>query len=363
MDRVNDSHKVVVVRPVILAGGLGKRFWPISRVNRPKQFLSITKDGTSLIHATAERLAPLCKDYPPVVVTSAKYVEMVREHVSNAEIICEPFGKNTAASVGLAAIFLKKASPGCIMAVFPSDHCFKDEEKLIKTVLCAAEVAKDSGALVTIGIEPLSPNTGYGYIKLGSKIKEGVYRVSRFFEKPSLERAKSYLESGGFLWNSGIFVWTPDALLDGIREFLPDLYSGLKDIEEVLGSEEEESVIKAVFEKIESVSIDLGVLEHATNCVVVEGKGLGWSDVGSWDAWGEYFESDANGNLVKGDVCALDCSKSIIASESRFVAAVGCEGVVIIDTPDALLVCARDRAQDVKEIVTMLEQKGRKDLI
>lgn len=348
---------------VILAGGQGTRFWPISRTKHPKQFLSIREDGESLISATARRVAALSPQGAPWIVANTMHETLVREHVPNAVVLCEPVGRNTAPSIAYAAMRLAKVQPDAVMVVLPADHAISDEEKLRVTLANAVALASAEELLVTIGIEPSWPNTGYGYIKRGAKLAHSGYMVSRFFEKPNEERAKSYLESKQFFWNSGMFVWRVDAILAAIREYMPELYGPLAKIEPKLGTPEEAQALTEVFPALESVSIDIGVLEHARNCAVVEAESFGWNDVGSWDAWAQHFEKDSEGNLQHGDTLLVDSTDSVVYSPSRFAAVIGVENLVVIDSGDALLVCPRSRVQDVRRIVEHLKQRGRTELM
>ena len=349
--------------PVILAGGQGTRFWPVSRCNKPKQFLSITGSGDSLIQATVNRLEPLTPRSNMLVISNQKHQSLVEEHIPGVHVLAEPQGRNTAASIGIGAIWLQKFHPGSVMAVFPADHHIENNSLFRDKITQAAEIAVSSDVLVTIGIAPTFPNTGYGYIRRGAPLEKGAFKVTRFFEKPNLERARQYLEQGDYYWNGGIFVWRPEVVLAGIKEHMPQLWTGLEKIREALGSKNEAPVIAEVFSQLEGVSIDFGLLEHAKNCVVLEAGGLGWNDVGSWDAWAEHFKTDSNGNLLHGEAVALDSKNTVVYSNDRLIAVLGCSDLVVIDSKDALLVCPRDRVQDVKEIVNHLVATGRSKLV
>jgi mannose-1-phosphate guanylyltransferase len=219
--------------------------------------------------------------------------------------------------------------------------------------------------LVTIGIPPTEPNTGYGYIKRGAPVEGKTYKVERFFEKPSSERAQKYLEQGGFSWNSGMFVWRAAVILKAFQSFLPQMHEGLMKIKALLErkSGDVDLQVAEVFSSFESISIDFGILEHARNCVVIEAEEFGWNDVGSWDQWAENFATDTEGNLIRGDAVVIDSTDCVIRCEKRLVAAVGLKDVVIIDTGDALLVAARDSVQEVRKVVEELKRRNRKDLM
>lgn len=348
---------------VILAGGQGSRFWPVSRQKRPKQFLSISDCGESLIQATARRIRPVCAQDRLWIITNTLHKKLIEESVSNAKLVCEPIGRNTAASIGLAAIYLQKANPKSVMLVLPADHAVANEEKFLATVYKALEVAEREPALVTIGIPPANPNTGYGYIKRGQERGEKVFSVTRFFEKPNLERATKYLESGDFFWNSGMFAWSVDSILSAIQQYLPEMHQTLLKIQQSIGTERESAVLSELFPTLESISIDFGILEHAKNCLVVQAEEFGWNDVGSWDAWAEHFDKDGQGNLLHGDVMVIDSHNCVVHSEKRLTAIIGADNLIVIDAGDALLVCPRENVQDVRKVVEELKKQGRKDLI
>jgi mannose-1-phosphate guanylyltransferase len=295
------------------------------------------------------------------VVCNIAHEALVKEHVSYAKIITEPCAKNTAAPIGVAAIKVMKDRPNSVMVVLSADAAVENEEALYSSIARAVEAARETEVLVTIGVPPTCPHTGYGYIRRGAEQRQKVYKVVRFFEKPNLERAVSYLEEGGFLWNTGMFAWRPEVLLSAIKTLLPDLAQGLEEVRRSNGDFQQ--VVSRMFPSFESISIDFGVLEHARNIVVAEAEPFGWNDVGSWDSWAQYSQEDKNGNRTIGDAVAVDSSNCIVRSSGRFVAALGCKDIVIVDSGDALLVCPRERAQDVKKIVEELKARGRKELL
>lgn len=346
-----------------MAGGQGTRFWPVSRMKRPKQFLSISDDGESLIQATARRVLPLVGEQSTYIVTNKLHEPLIRQHVPDAVVISEPMGRNTAASIGLAAIYVDKQCPDAVCVVLPADHAIGNDELLCQALRRAADVARTHDSLVTIGVRPLSPHTGYGYIKRGAEIEKGAFHVDRFFEKPSLERAEQYLESGNFYWNSGMFVWRTGTILTAIKNYLPDLHKALEEIRAAIGSPEEETVLERVFPTLESISIDFGVLEHARNCAVIEAEPFGWNDVGSWDAWAEHFERDSDGNLLRGDVLAIESKNCVVHSDHKMTAILGVENLVVIDSGDALLICPSSEVQEVRKIVEALKQRRRTELL
>lgn len=357
---MNQEQKIFAV---ILAGGQGTRFWPVSRMKRPKQFLSISDDGESLIQATARRVRPLVGEASTFIVTNKLHEPLIRQHVPDAVVVSEPIGRNTAASIGLAAIYVDAHCSDAVCVVLPADHAIGNDELLCQALKRASDVARTQDLLVTIGVRPLSPHTGYGYIKRGNSIDRNAFRVDRFFEKPSLERAEQYLEAGNYYWNSGMFVWRTSTILSAIKDFLPDLHKGLMEIRDAIGTPQEQLVLDRVFPTLESISIDFGVLEHARNCAVIDAEPFGWNDVGSWDAWAEHFERDSDSNLLRGDVLAIESKNCVVQSEHKFTAILGVENLVVIDSGDALLICPSSEVQEVRKIVEALKQKRRTELL
>lgn len=353
---------------VIMAGGQGTRFWPVSRKHRPKQFLSISPSGESLLQATARRVENLVGKAKIWIVSNSQLLPLIKEHVPHAEVICEPSAKNTAACIGLAAVKAAIVDPEAVLVVLPADHAVKDEPALCATLAEAISLAAAEDYLVTIGVHPTHPHTGYGYIKRGKAISGQAYHVDRFFEKPNLERATRYVESPDFSWNSGMFVWKARVILEALSEFLPDMAKGLKSIEKLLidaggNIEQAGPKLAEIFNSFESISIDFGVLEHARNCAVIHSKPFGWNDVGSWDQWAEHFDKDSAGNLMHGEVILIDSENCVVHSHHKLTAVVGAKDMVIIDTNDALLVCPRDSVQEVRKVVDELRRKDRQDLI
>lgn len=350
------------VIPVILAGGQGTRFWPVSRRKLPKQFLSITDSGKSLIRSTADRALKIASN-GLIIMTTEPLKSLVKEHVPEAMVITEPEPKNTAASIGLAAVYFE--NPDDIMLVLPSDHVVENEEVFTQLLKDASNLASTQPLLVTFGIKPTSPNTGYGYIRRGGAINgfSNAYFIRRFFEKPNLERAEDYVRSGDYLWNSGMFAWSAKNILAAIEDEIPSLYSGLMRIKDAIDTPNETSVVAEVFSELDNTSIDFGVLEHVKNTAVIQTSDFGWNDVGAWDSWGQYFEVDSSGNKVEGDALAVESTGCIIKSKGRHVAVLGVKDLVIIETDDATLVCPKYRVQDVKKVVEVLNERKREDLL
>jgi len=353
---------------VVMAGGQGSRFWPVSRANRPKQFLSIDDSNESLLQATVRRVVPVVGHDHVWVVSTGALKPLIVEQVPEAHVVCEPIPRNTAACIGLAALHAKLAFPNGdpVLLVLPADHAVRNEKRLHAALREAVELASKEAALVTIGIRPTRPHTGYGYIKRGERLGGRSYRVERFFEKPSLERAEKYVESGDFAWNSGMFAWRASIILEAISEFLPEMYAGLQKIGDLIreGKGEDPSAgVLEIFEQLESISIDFGVMEHARNCYVVTAEDFGWNDVGSWDQWAENFDVDENSNLLKGDALVLDSERCVVRADKRLVAVVGLRDVVVIDAGDALLVVARESVQEVRKVVEELRRRGRTEIL
>jgi mannose-1-phosphate guanylyltransferase len=351
---------------IVLAGGQGSRFWPLSRGRLPKQFLSISDNGESLIQATCRRVEPLVGEANICVVANQTLQPRILEHVPHARMIIEPEARNTAACIGLSAVWSLVATPGHdpVMVVLPADHAVTDEDLLRRALAEGVQQARENDVLVTIGIPPTHPNTGYGYIKRGQSLSGRTYQVDRFYEKPNLERAERYLEEGGYSWNSGMFIWRASVVLEAFKAYLPAMYSGLVAIRAELEKGQQITPrIEELFSHFESISIDFGVLEHAKNCLVIDAEEFGWNDVGSWDQWAENFQADAEGNLLKGDALAIDSTGCVVRSHDRLIAAVGLKDIVIVDSGDALLVVSREHVQDVRKVVSELKSKGRTELI
>lgn len=353
---------------VVLAGGQGSRFWPISRLKQPKQFLSISDSGESLLQATVRRVTPLASDKDVWVLSNELLQPLVAQHCPTVRVICEPVARNTAACIGFAAIHASIEDPNTVMVILPADHAVGDEEALRIILKDAIAVARHEDYLVTVGVTPTHPHTGYGYIKRGAPVGGRAYRVDRFFEKPSYERAEKYCESREYSWNSGMFVWRANTILEAMQEFLPDMHAGLMQIRdaivsETMGQDLKAQTIDGVFRRLESISIDFGVLEHARNGVVIEAEPFGWNDVGSWDQWAEHFAHDDQDNLIQGDALLMESKRCVVHAEHRFVAVVGAEDMIVIDAGDALLVCSRNSVQEVRKVVDELRRRGRTDLV
>lgn len=359
---------------VILAGGSGTRFWPLSRAARPKQLISITGDR-SMLQRTVERVLPLNPERILIITNhlQADETERQMQHYGSVpiDVIAEPAARNTAPAIGLAAALIAARDPSGIMAVLPADHFIKNETMLRDTLTFAGKTARQ-GFLVTLGILPSRPETGYGYIEAGmdsldGKNNQGPFPVRRFVEKPPLAEALRYLEEGNFFWNSGMFIWRADTILEEMGALMPALHNKLMHFipngaswEHILLKEQ----IAALYQDIESVSIDYGVMEKSSRVQMVPVE-MGWSDVGSWSALPEVIEPDSDGTVcvnAAGHI-AVDSSGCLIYADGRMVATVGVHNVVIVSTPDAILVCDRERCQDVKMVVEQLGAAGLTDYL
>lgn len=352
-----------------MAGGKGERFWPKSRAYLPKQFLSFTREGETMIKLTARRLLPLVAYHDMYIVTNRDYVELVKAQlpqVPQENILAEPMAKNTAPAIGFAAAAISRNHEDALMLVLASDHLIKFEEMFIDTLINAIEVAKDDSNLVTIGINPTYPETGYGYINFARNSEEnryrGVYVVKRFVEKPNMETAKEYLNSGQYLWNSGMFVWKLSTIMQKFEELLPGTHKGILEIAKATNTPEYEQVLNSTFASFKSESIDYAIMEKSQNIYTIPGS-FGWDDVGSWLALERVNKTNENGNMVQGDAITINTKNSIIVGDKKLIAAVGLDDVVIVDTEDAILICAKSATQDVKKVIENLKICNRNELL
>ncbi len=346
------------VTALIMAGGRGERFWPRSRKALPKQFLSLTNDGKTLIQLTVERILPVVSPEDIYVSTNSNYRPLVKEQLSDIpekNIICEPVGRNTAPGIGLGAAYIsKRYDEDTVMVVLPSDHLIKYNQMFITTLKDAIEVASEEDNLVTLGIAPDFPETGYGYIKFSpDQIYKRSYRVEHFAEKPDLETAKEYLLSDEYLWNSGIFIWKISSIMKRFRRFMPDVYEGLGVIRDAVSTSQEEDIINKVYPGFPSISIDYGVMEKSDNIFTIPGN-FGWDDVGSWLALERIQNSNEFGNIIAGNVITVGTTNCIIQGKNKLIATVGMEDTVIVDTDDATLICARSATADIKKVLENL---------
>jgi mannose-1-phosphate guanylyltransferase len=354
---------------VIMAGGGGTRFWPLSRQNRPKQFLNLSGNDI-MLNDTILRYKNVISPRNTMIVTNKSQADILNEtllsEVPRENVLKEPTARNTAACVLYAALAIKKKYGDGIMAVLPSDHYFTDTEGFRDILRKTCFAAEETGKLVTIGIKPSFPATGYGYINFNKQVKvelpEDTYEVNEFVEKPVFEKAKKYVESGDYLWNSGMFVWKVSVILENFQRFLPRLYGRMMEIYDYIGTDREEEYISKVYPTLQSISIDYGILERSDDVLVVPGD-FGWNDVGSWDALGAIFPPDENGNIVKANHVGIETKNSIIYANGRLIATIGIDGLIIADTDDAVLICPKNRAQEVKDMVELLKEKNMNNYI
>ncbi len=346
---------------VIMAGGSGTRFWPQSRKAWPKQFLALADSEQSLLQRTVSRLSGAIPHDRIIVVTSERHAEATREQLPElppGNVLAEPSARNTAPCVAWAAAHVSARSPRAVMAVLPSDPHIQDEAGY-REVLARAIAAGNDGGLVTIGISPTRPETGYGYIEVGAELREGVNRVNRFVEKPDLERAQGFLHAGNFLWNSGMFFFRADVVLEEFERQLPDLFQFALGCREQLGRGSDAEYVKTQYDALTSISIDHGIMERARDIRVVPGS-FGWFDIGSWTTAYELAEKDDDGNARLAEAALVDCERCYVRGTSgKMIALVGLKDLIVVDTEDALLILPRERAQDVRRVVELLKAPGR----
>ena len=354
------------VTAMIMAGGRGERFWPKSRKSLPKQFLSLTGDGVTMIQDTVHRILPLVDMEDIYIVTNRDYKELAMEQlpeILEENILCEPVGRNTAPCVGLAAMHISRKYDDALMIVLPSDHLIKYNSMFLNVLRDACAVAEQGENLTTIGITPNYPETGYGYIKFDPDQSLGrAYGVECFVEKPDLKTARKYLADESYLWNSGMFVWKTSTILSNMEQFLPKTYSGLVKIKDAIGTEEQDAVLEAEFANMDSESIDYGIMEKAANIYVIPGT-FGWDDVGSWLAVGRIRSTNEFGNAVQGNVITVETKNSIIEGTDKLIAAVGLQDIIVVDTEDALLICDKGHAGDIKKVLENLRICNRNEYI
>lgn len=368
---------------VLLAGGRGTRFWPRSRTRTPKQLLDIVS-LKSMLRETADRLAPLFAQNRLWVVTNDQQAASVRRElprVPRKQILAEPVGRNTAAAIGLAAIHLAQEHGDALMAVLPADHHIANAARYRKVVRAAMKIAGRPGNLVVLGIPPSHPETGFGYIEracVAARI-DGMpaYVVQRFTEKPELRVARKYVESGQYFWNAGMFFWRVSTFLECLRKYVPKTWHALGELQQFIGTREYPEALRRIYPKLENISVDYAIMEPATRSrgareksgtrgterVFVLPAKIGWSDIGSWAAVYELLARKQGENVSAGDSLALDASGNFLWSPKKFVAAIGVHDLMIVETEDALLICPRERAQDVGKVVKWLEEKHRRDLL
>ncbi|MGA8871630.1 MAG: sugar phosphate nucleotidyltransferase [Candidatus Acidiferrales bacterium] len=372
--RKNSNRERLPAAAVLLAGGRGTRFWPRSRVRTPKQLLNITGAET-MLRETASRLEPFIPSRDLWVVTNVEQTADVRRQLRGlpaSHVLAEPVGRNTAAAIGLAAIHLAHQRVDAVMAVLPSDHHILEAKRYRGLVSAALELARTPGNLVVLGIPPTHPETGFGYIE-SAKIAArplGVraFAVKRFAEKPALPLARKYVASGKYFWNAGMFFWRVSTFLDALRRFLPETHAALVELGKTIGTPRYSSALRRIYPPLENISVDYAIMEPATrpgslSQVFVIPTKVGWSDIGSWAAVYELLAAKRGANVSAGPHFELDAQGSNFCSPRKFVAAIGVRDLVVVETDDALLVCAHERSQDVGKIVKWLEEQKAKHLL
>lgn len=347
------------VFPIILAGGSGTRFWPLSRKNSPKQVLNLSGKDT-LIGEAVTRFKLISSEENINILTTSQnriQIENVLPDKSTVNYIIEPLARGTAACILMAALKLYKKYGDCVMCISPSDHYITKEDEFNKSIQSAIDCAKSIDSIVTIGITPTFPSTGYGYIccDFASKQNEA-FAVSEFVEKPNLSKAKEYISKGNYFWNSGIFIFRASIIIDCFKRFLPRIYNKLFPWFEFIGTSLEEEFLANVYQSVQNTSIDYGIIERSSDVYVVPAD-MGWNDIGSWDSLGCIFPTDENGNIVRANTVKIDTNNCVIYSDKCLIATIGVEDMIIVNCDNALLICPKSEVQRVKEIVETLNQK------
>ncbi len=344
---------------VILAGGSGTRFWPLSRRHLPKQFLKII-GKRSLFQETLRRIKPIVESSRIFIVTNADYRRQIREQLRGLalpqkNILLEPEGKNTAPAIGWAASMIHRRNPQTVMVILPSDHFISHPNVFLQNLRQAIPLA-EAGYLVTLGIVPTRPETGYGYLET-SPLKEygkNVLKVEKFTEKPSLKLAQKFLKQKRYLWNSGMFLWKTEVILNAFAQYLPEMYRHLK--------KADGRTIKRIWPLFPSISVDYGILEKSNRVVAIAASQIGWSDLGSWQALWEKLLQDRQGNIGQGDHISINCQNTMVLAKDRLVVTIGLKDLTVVETPDAVLVCRTSESQKVKEVVARLENLKRREI-
>jgi mannose-1-phosphate guanylyltransferase len=367
---------------VILAGGRGTRFWPRSRTRTPKQLLNIIGTDT-MLQQTAARLSPIFTPANLWIVTNEDQSAEVRKQlprVAKSHVLAEPIGRNTAAAIGLAAIHLRDKHGDALMAVLPADHYIAQSAKYRAIVRAALSIATQPGQMAVLGILPTRPETGFGYIERGKSTRRSgkfpVHDVRQFTEKPSLAVANKYVASGRYFWNAGMFFWRVSTVMENLRRYVPKTHAALEELSATIGTPRYANALRKIYPRLENISVDYAILEPATRnakhpVVHVVPAEIGWSDIGSWEAVYELIAGASNSrrgkktsaNISAGPHFALDAANNFLWSPKKFVAAIGVNNLVVVETPDALLICPRDRAQDVGKIVKYLESQKLNSLL
>ena len=358
-----------------MAGGVGARFWPYGTFKLPKQFLPIANSSDSMLQLTVKRILDIIPYQQMFIVTNTQYVNEVKKQVPripSENIIGEPVGRNTAPCVGLAATILKQYDEKANMVILPADHLIEDKDEFNKTIKAGLKFVESNDAIVTLGINPTHPETGYGYIQFIDDAylsvesvdseKVTIYKVKTFAEKPTLDIARHFLESGDFLWNSGMFIFRADVILKEMKKSLPDLQHELQKLEKDIHTNKFQKSLENAYSRIKGISIDYGIMEKAGNVYVIKGN-FTWSDLGSWDEVYRIKTKDKQGNVIIGETFIKDSGNNLIMSPKGFVSVIGAEDLIVINTKEGVLICKKGRSQEVKEIVDYLKRKGLTDYL
>ncbi|MEO5561880.1 MAG: mannose-1-phosphate guanylyltransferase [Chitinophagaceae bacterium] len=360
---MNKHHYVA-----IMAGGIGSRFWPMSRSNFPKQFLDILHTGHTLIQQTFNRYKKLVPVENIYIITSKEYLEVTKKQLPDLpeeNILSEPSRKNTATCIAYIAFKLFQKDPKAVMMAAPADNLIPDIDHFVETATRALNFVDSINALVTIGITPTSPNTGYGYIQHdGPEVAPGVHKVKTFTEKPNLELAKTFVSSGDFLWNAGIFTWKVKNVLAAFEKYLPEIYEVFANEKETFNTPAETAAIEKIYPLCTSISIDFGIMENADNVYVIPAS-FSWSDLGTWNSAWQNMQKDAAGNAIAGNhVSIIDAKNCMVhVPDNKLILLQGAEDFIIVDTKDVLMICKKDKEQEIKDYVADLKRnKGEKYL-
>lgn len=350
---------------VIMAGGGGTRFWPLSRQEEPKQLLNLSGKDL-MVNETIDRIATFTDKKDIFIVTNETQVPKMRtateSRIASDHILAEPSARNTSACIGYAALEIVKKYGDGIMCIFPSDHFIKNQPEFTRVLKEAIRIVEEQDKLITLGITPTFPCTGYGYIKFDAGDEGYAKKVVEFKEKPDEETAKAYVASGEYAWNSGMFIWKASTILKAFEDLLPDVYACLCEIGDAMNTDKEHETIARVYPTIPSISIDYGIMEKSSDVLVISAE-FGWNDVGSWDNLGVLYDEDERGNVVAADHIGIDTTNTIVYGKKRLITTIGVDNLIVVETEDAILVCDKNRAQDVKKIVDQLKEEGRTTLL
>ena len=344
----------------IMAGGVGSRFWPGSREARPKQFLDMLGVGKSLLRLSFERFLPICPASHIFIVTNAAYRELILEQIpeiSENQILCEPSRNNTAPCVAWTAFKLAALDPDANFVIAPSDHIVLKENAFLEKIQTALEFANENDALVTLGIQPSRPDTGYGYIQMDDETRPGIFKVKRFAEKPDLPTAMQFVDSGEYLWNAGIFIWRASSILRAYEQLAPEIFTILEKGKNVYNTPDEQAFINETYPTTPNISVDFAIMEKASNVYTLPSE-FGWSDLGTWASLHAEYPKDENGNALQGNIIALDTHDTLVRiPEGKLAVVKDLHDYIIVDTPDALLIYPKSKEQEVKQVTALVKAK------